>query len=835
MPDRLGRFLESLAVWRERGVVFAPIRHHSPGCSQALKALCEELEPARILIEGPREYTALLPALGSERSVPPLSVLSTSESGAAFYPLAPFSPEWVALRWGIEHGAVVDFIDQSYADQPETDDFEVHTLQREAHLARSEALAALARSLGCRDHDEVWEHLFEVRSSQGTARWREFFDEVAAWSGIARCEYGRQELDADGTHSREAVMLAVLEQHMRERDAGGEHAPIVVVTGGFHTLGLVDALDGCEEGAWIRDVPVKGLESQRDAYLVRYDYTRLDGLRGYGAGMPAPGLWNRSWLARMSGKSAQEFVLDVILDVAGRAREDGELLPTATVQAAVEQTLLLADLRDRAWPGRTDILDAMLSCFVRDEFGFTGPLAAALTDTFGGNELGQIPDNIASPPLVAEARAKAQELRFSVETSQPKQVSLDTARKARHVRRREFLALMRFIGSGFAAQTSGADVVRGRDLGLLFEEWEYAWTPMVESRLIDLSATGPTLDTAVAVTLARRMAELGVDPTRQAHGTRHGQGPQQATTTPAAPPPNTGGSMPPHTQATRTSQPAQIAGLICEIAAFGGHVYLERVLDRLVHTMSEEPHVSELVAALHKLADLVDNRGRLDLRDHVDRVQRIIVQGLEALRYQLPTAVRVEGEEQEQLVTTLMSVRDLLHRGATPEVAAENLRLTLNRLREDGQTPQRIVGALVGLAYIDGGLSQDEAVERVVVAFNPVADPEGLTEFLLGLMRVAPDLVLHSPELLEAVDRQLAQFDEQAFRAVLPDLRQAFGSLKPLETHTLAGNVAALHNAQVGQIDVRLSAAPQDIAYGTAIERLLVSSLERDGLGEWMR
>jgi hypothetical protein len=32
-----------------------------------------------------------------------------------------------------------------------------------------------------------------------------------------------------------------------------------------------------------------------------------------------------------------------------------------------------------------------------------------------------------------------------------------------------------------------------------------------------------------------------------------------------------------------------------------------------------------------------------------------------------------------------------------------------------------------------------------------------------------------------------------------------------------------------------LNAAPQDIAYGAAIEKLLASSLERDGLGEWVR
>ena len=73
------------------------------------------------------------------------------------------------------NGATVEFIDASYADIGDPDGVEVRTLQAEHHLARSALIAAVGERLGCRDHDETWEHLFEVRSPEALADWRRFF------------------------------------------------------------------------------------------------------------------------------------------------------------------------------------------------------------------------------------------------------------------------------------------------------------------------------------------------------------------------------------------------------------------------------------------------------------------------------------------------------------------------------------------------------------------------------------------------------------------------------------------------------------------------------------
>ena len=88
LPPRLRRALEAQRTWADAGVHLVPIRHHSPACALALSALLEQVRPGAVLIEGPAEYTRLLPALQDPATVPPIAVLSLTDRTASYYPLA---------------------------------------------------------------------------------------------------------------------------------------------------------------------------------------------------------------------------------------------------------------------------------------------------------------------------------------------------------------------------------------------------------------------------------------------------------------------------------------------------------------------------------------------------------------------------------------------------------------------------------------------------------------------------------------------------------------------------------------------------------------------------
>lgn len=787
-PPRLVRGLESLACWRDAGVVFVPIRHHSPGCSAALCALLDEVRPATVLIEGPREYTALVGALSDERTVPPIAVLSIAEDRSSCYPLADFSPEWVGLRWAAAHGAMVDFIDQSWGDRsdPEDPGAGVRTLQAEQHLARSAAIARLAEKLGCRDHDEVWEHLFELRTRAELADWRAHFDGILAWAALARLDAERELLDGDGTHAREAVMAAMIARHR-----GSSTRPIVVITGAFHTLALLEALDDTAEGRCVTSRDPGPLDVTEPAWLIRYDHTRLDALRGYGAGMPAPGFWQRAWQEDPADDGGRELTVGVLLDVAAQLRADDGLLSSAEVAAASEQALRLAELRGRAWPGRTDVLDAILSCFVHDDSGFSGALGRAIDEVFAGTQLGQLPPGLVAPPLVAEARGKAEKLRFSVADSAVRTVSLDTARKPAHVRRREFLATMRFIGSGFARQTGGADLVAGSGLGLLFEEWQYAWTPLVEAALIEATGRGATLAEVRRSLIAERLSA------------------EHATA-------------------------ATVASLITELVVMGASADLGPALASLRACFDSDASLSSLAAALSRLVALLSESGRLALADRTNDVIALVGTGLAAASYQLGPLAGVAADDAGTASSDVMALHGLLRRLAEPDLAArvatDGVRQELARLREVRTAPAQLRGCLVALGYSDGQVTTADLHGSVEAHLHPGADPDRVSGFLLGLMRAAPDLVLHDDELLRAVGGRIEALDDDAFLRVLPDLRQAFTFLRPTETAALASKVAALTGSSVAELDSVMRFHPALVARALDVERALVASLERDGL-----
>ena len=146
-----------------------------------------------------------------------------------------------------------------------------------------------------------------------------------------------------------------------------------------------------------------------------------------------------------------------------------------------------------------------------------------------------------------------------------------------------------------------------------------------------------------------------------------------------------------------------------------------------------------------------------------------------------------------------------------------------------------LVGCATGVAASAGTLAEQEAASAVVAHLAVGADPGRAADFIAGLVRTSPDVLLYSPDTVEAVTAALSTLDDQAFIAVLPDLRRAFTTLRPTETHRLAVMVAELLGTSAADLDAVWSVAPAQAALGAQVERDLIASLERDGLGEWVR
>jgi hypothetical protein len=818
--DLRGR-LEAAGIW------FAPVRHHSPACARAVRALIDEVGPVAVLIEGPAEFDALLPSLTDAATAPPVAVLSLHEgpdsgdTAATFYPLADFSPEWVALREADARGARIAFIDAGpAADErsggPRSDPADgervegtaagVAALRGERYFAESRALAELARREHCRDHDELWEHLFESRGP--TAPWRELFGDVFAWSALARLDYEPEVLAAEGSIRRESVMAGHVAQWRETVDG-----PVVVVTGAFHTLALIEALAARLDLAGPTGGPIREAEpvlagmtpasrASREAgrpggaWLVRYDLRQLDALTGYGAGVRSPGFFQREWDAGAAEQGVAAACLTEVAHAVNAAGTSERLSPATVIEASL-QAHRLARLRGHMRPGRTDLLDACLSCFAQ------GEPSAALRDgirrVFGGSKTGAVPPGAPAPPIVAEARELARELRFDVSDSARRATTLNVRRSGRARRRSRFLWLMDFLDTGFARRVTGPDYASGVLLGRAQERWEYAWTPLVEAALTRLAAEGTTLSAAAR-------ARLRAIESRQAEA---GQG--------------------------RSS--AAVAQIVAEAVLIGLADEVERLEGRLDRIIGQDPNLSSVMGALRRVMSLWRAREWLGI-ESPERLTGLVRRGLPQLIYLVGETGAVKADDEPEAVAALVGVHELLAY-LEDTGSADMVRDTFARLRVDRATAPGVLGAVMGLGVVSGDVPDADLARRVEAVFAPGADSDYASRFLGGVMRAAPDLLVHAHELFDAVDHAVATLDEAAFLEFLPELRRGFARLRPFETGRLAGRIAAAHGgdgsgvAADAAVEVTQFLSETDLSEGIAVELALRESLARDALLGW--
>ncbi|PMS23706.1 hypothetical protein C0Z18_00550 [Trinickia dabaoshanensis] len=813
----------------EQEVYFAGIRHHSPACALNLRAMLHEIKPTAVLVEGPDDLDHLLPLLQHEDTRPPVALLCQSnhdrpalpgseagdggraETRSAFIPFCDYSPEWIALRESNALGAQVAFIDLSWQDKAwrerraEDGNDAARSLMEERHFAHSRYLGTMAQRLGCVDHHELWDRLFELRAPAAQPNWRAFFADVFHWCAMARLDYEHEVLETEGSLPRERHMAAHI-RRWRARCSG----PIVVVTGGFHTLELVQQ--------WQRTEPLSAPANAKNnaaAWLIRYSFDRLDALNGYASGMPSPGYYQQVWeqlsggsVPGTSGESPYATVAVECLTRFARhtrAEDYADSVSTALVQAAVAQAARLAALRGNAGPGRQDLLDAIRSCFIKGPIdegqrGFTADLRRFLS----GSQVGDIPPSAGSPPLVEDARRLARKVGLRLDDSTPRVSRLDLYRKPLHQVRSRYFHAMAYLGAPLATWLTGPDFLGNSRLQLMFEEWQVAWSPLVEARLIELASTGVTVEAACMSRLRRdedALAEQG---------------------------------------SARSASAAVM--LLLRACLIGLQARLPQLLVMLATHLEEDSNLGSVIECGHRLVTLWRAREPLGVQQH-PALRALLEQVWPAALFLLPNLSQVDEADEARAVTQLTSLRELgrLLAALDPHerIDTDDARLhaQLERFATAVDTPPAVCGAAAAFLFLDGRWDELALGSLLGRHFGVGADAGQAVRFLNGLTTAAPELLLRVPVLLEGLDRLVHLWGADAFIAHLPDLRQAFTRLKPQETAALASRIARLHGLDDGAaslVQMHDDTSEEDLRTGLKLQSALTECLRRDGLAGWL-
>ena len=803
-------------------LTFFPIRHHSPACAWHVQRWIEAHAPAAILIEAPADATALIPLLLHPDTQPPIALYTTyvdhdghlaaampPEAASAppgeppaplrfggYYPFCDYSPEWVALRAGAAVGAQVHFIDLPYAhkvlvtEQPTAPEvaLRLRALQEEHHLQHSAYLAALAQKTGCRDFNELWDHLFEAPCQAVSTA--DFMRQLATYCYLTRQASDPALLQAEGTLAREAAMAQAIAAVRQTLDG-----PILVVTGGFHTV-VLPALVAAPPA--VPPAP-RFAAAAVQTVVMRYSFEQLDALNGYAAGMPAPAYYQQLWqqMTQAGQGALRQTACEILLQVRALTRSHPALVPLSVADAiaAMEQAQRLAQLRQHPGPTREDVLDAVRSCFVKGAMTEEGTLLmAAVGRSLRGDRVGTLPPHAGVPPLVEDFRRLAQALRLKVDTTAPQALTLDIYRKAKHRQRSRLLHSLVFADIPFARLTQGPDFVRGQHLNLIQEQWAYCWQPQTESALIEQSLYGTTVAAVTLHHLRQRITHL-------AEG---GEG------------------------------RSAIAAVRLLVAAcrMGLHDQTPRLLTLIADQAAADPAVVSLAQALGQLLLLGQSWEPLAAQS-LETVPQLAIVVYRRLCYLLPHLAACPEAESPAVLAALNGVWEILQPGQAtldPDLFIGGL---LDLLATQGNAI--VLGGAAGVLYSAGRMAIAPLVTLAAGYLDhAAANPAVGIGFLRGLLHTCREVTWHEPDLLAAINRRLENWTEAEFLRVLPELRLAYADLAPRETDQVAAIAAQLHGQRDLGILTHWHATAADLQRGLEREHRVRQALEQDGLTEWL-
>jgi hypothetical protein len=826
---------------RTDALIVFPVRHHSPACAWQLRKLFAELDaagrpPSAVLIEGPRGFTELLPLFAREDARMPLAIYTyavlkrdrdgaheqnnetaasmptdapEAERRAAYYPFCDYSPELVAIREAQTRGIPARFIDLEFSEQcrldteAENDDNhgkDGHTggdsLLEERHYRRSRYLQALAECLGCRDHEELWEHLFEA--DVGGTELPTHLARISAYCELSRVDYSEEELRADGTLAREAEIAWHIRRAVAERPA--DAGPVIAVVGGFHAVVLPAMIAG---DAPRPALPRVRIEEESSA-LIRYGFDRLDRLNGYAAGMTAPAWHQRLWQRMLAHEKAglaigarlrRDAALDTLTEIATQLREKhGIAVPTPALAAAYEHVLRLCALRRRAAPVRDDVLDAVIGCFVKGDADSDGAIVRAVAlRVFGGDTMGAVPAGAGTPPLVRDAQSRLRRQRLKIDDAQPRRSALELYRRPEHRITSRLLHGLTLLGVPFAVRTAGPDFVHGIGLERLQEHWQYGYSAATEAALVEASVHGATVPLAVAQVFGRRLQRI--------------EDPGAAADARAA------------------------AMLAVQACVLGLHDHLPRTLDTLRSAIAADPAFASVAAAVSSLALLYESREPLEARD-IRELPSLLQAAYERALY-LGRELRGAEGDGGAVLEALTRLREVLI-GETGRTLDADLFWRMLQDLQQHHDAAVVRGGALGLRYSAGQADDAALAEALRGHLRGMLAPQEAVAYLRGLLQTAREAAWQQPALLDVVDELLTQWPQAEFVANLPELRLAFAGMTPKETDRIAAAVAGRHG--VGELGQRVhyDLDEHDLQEHLRVSQTLREVLAADGLDVWL-
>lgn len=756
------------------GIIYFPVRHHSPACACHIAAVMEQYKPDCVLIEGPSDGDFLIKYLADEGTVPPVCIYSIyddrlgkisedKEKYRAYYPFLAYSPELCAIKEAAKRGIAAHFIDMPYAAQLAEFGAE-ESRRRFGHDETAEYYTLTAKKSGCRSFSEFWERGFEMSYQKDS---REFVRSVYMLG-----RYMRELSPPDDKNScRESCMRGNIRKYMQE------YSRIMVVAGAYHIHGL-----GLETG----DIKTAAYSKADSAlYIMPYTFAETDSRSGYGAGVLFPAFYSEVWKKLTSGVEQPylKTVEDFIVSAARYSRTKQPVsIPDETEALYIANSL--AALRGKPQSGAYELLDGVRSAFVKGDINTAAAfeldyLLRRMTG-LGAGEINISDDERIIPPCVSDFRVLCKKYRLNIGTIAQQSTTLDIVKNHAHYEKSCFLHRMKYLGTSFCRRESGPDYSGGTDEALIREVWSYRYSTSVETQLIDLSVYGGSIETICRSKLREECEKL---------------------------------------------QTASDAGrLLLDMFTTG---FSENVPDTIYDIVRDDMDFTSqcrFMACINKLFALQKHT----LGGAVSAAEELMTISFGAALCRIPEICMATGDECGAICSGIRLMYSLSAEYPTLCDRGAFLR-EISLAADNSRSSPMIYGVCLAICS-RAALVSEEDYGGNICAFMLSAAGEDSADFLAGIISAGRDIIFTSRTVLESVDSAVRRMDQDKFTAVLPKLRGAFTAFLPTETERISRSIAELYGTSEDSFSGSVVFSAEEVAAAAQIDRRAEEIMKKWGI-----
>ncbi len=702
------------------------IRHHGPGSAKRLKKALSDLQPDCLLLEAPQDAEGLINYVANSALKPPVAMLIYNPKNihqASYLPFTHFSPEWIAIKFGLKADIPIRFMDLPMKMQfgISSDDELIQKLKNQPHPPEQvvhDPLSYISRLAGYSDSERWWETLFEKQESEV-----EIFDRILEM--ITALRAGINRIESAETLRREAFMRKTIRKAIKD---GFQR--IAIVCGAWHSPALVSLK---KYPAKNDNALLRGMKNIRTAATwIPWTYERISSQSGYGAGVHSPA-WYELLFRYQDEVNTRWMVRAVRL-----LRQEDWDASAAHALEAVRLAETLATLRGMQLPGIDELKEAIITTIGEDS---EAQLKSIERKLIVGDKVGSVPDEIPSVPLqrdfeqqIKTARLKkyltTSEIRWLKATSTNPRGGIDLREENDRLKSQLLYRLNVLDIPWGSVQKAGKF-----DTGGFKEYWKLHWKPDYYIRIIEASVFGSTIEIAATQALLK--------------------------------------------QAQRAENLAPLVQLVNQALNANLNEAIQVLLTRLQEVAALTSEVFQLMDALPPTVRIL-RYGNVR-QNNLAIMEQLLEHLIPRICLGLPGAtLSINTDLAEEILTKIRAVNQAIHILQKESYEQQWYKALQSIIQITAVHPQ-IEGTVIRLLFDRRQWQAKRVAQRMNFVFSAGNESTHAVQWLEGFLYGSGLLLIHHQALWQILDNWVTQLSKDEFVEVLPLLRRAFSNFTVAE------------------------------------------------------